>query len=190
MSDKMNVEMTRVREEDLDMIMDWRMRPYITCYMNTDPVLTSESQRRWFDSIKDSDTQIHWVIRFDGVPIGLIDVIDVDRANLRCEWGYYIAEKEYRSLTLAMFLEWNLYDYVFDVLKMNKLYCETWTENAQVVKLHLMCGSKNDGVMRQHIFKNGAYHDVSIGSILADEWLTKRVNIKYDRFNFEHVGGQ
>ena len=40
MSDAMNVEMTRVREDDLGMIMDWHMRPYITRYMNTDSVLT------------------------------------------------------------------------------------------------------------------------------------------------------
>lgn len=181
----MNVEMTRVCENDLDMIMDWRMRPDITRYMNTDPVLTSESQRKWFDRIKDSDTQIHWVIRFDGVPIGLINVVDIDRVNSHCSWGYYIAETKYRSLKLAIFLEWSLYDYVFDVLKLNKLCNETWTENAQVVKLHLMCGSKNEGVMRQHIFKNGAYHDVSIGSILAEEWLTKRKGLKYERYKFE-----
>ncbi|MBR0168704.1 MAG: UDP-4-amino-4,6-dideoxy-N-acetyl-beta-L-altrosamine N-acetyltransferase [Synergistaceae bacterium] len=185
MSDAMNVEMTRVREDDLDMIMDWRMRPYITRYMNTDPVLTREGQRKWFQHIQNSEDQIHWVIRLDGKPIGLINVVEIDRVNSRCSWGYYIAEKEYRSLQLAMFLEWSLYDYVFDVLKLHKLCNETWTENAQVVKLHIMCGSTQDGIMRQHIYKNGVFHDVSIGSILAEEWFSKRVNAKYDRFNFE-----
>ena len=177
--------MTRVRENDLDMIMDWRMRPYITKYMNTDPVLTIEGQRKWFHGIKDSDTQIHWVIRFDGVPIGLMYVVKIDRVNSHCSWGYYIAETKYRSLKLAMFLEWSLYDYVFDVLKLNKLCNETWAENEQVVKLHLMCGSKSDGVMRQHIFKNGAYHDVNVGSILAEEWHAKRNGLTYERFKFE-----
>lgn len=185
MSDAMNVEMTRVREDDLDMIMDWRMRPYITRYMNTDPVLTREGQRKWFQHIQNSEDQIHWVIRLDGKPIGLINVVEIDRINSRCSWGYYIAEKEYRSLQLAMFLEWSLYDYVFDVLKLHKLCNETWTENAQVVKLHIMCGSTQDGIMRQHIYKNGVFHDVSIGSILAEEWFARRVNAKYDRFNFE-----
>lgn len=185
MSDAMNVEMTRVREDDLDMIMDWRMRPYITRYMNTDPVLTREGQRKWFQRIQNSEDQIHWVIRLDGKPIGLINVVEIDRVNSRCSWGYYIAEKEYRSLQLATFLEWSLYDYVFDVLKLHKLCNETWTENAQVVKLHIICGSTQDGIMRQHIYKNGVFHDVSIGSILAEEWFARCVNAKYDRFNFE-----
>ena len=185
MSDAMNVEMTRVREDDLDMIMDWRMRPYITRYMNTDPVLTIEGQQKWFQHIQNSEDQIHWVIRLDGKPIGLINVVEIDRVNSRCSWGYYIAEKEYRSLQLAMFLEWSLYDYVFDVLKLHKLCNETWTENAQVVKLHIMCGSTQDGIMRQHIFKDGVFHDLAVGSILAEEWFARRVNAKYDRFNFE-----
>ena len=34
--------------------------------------------------IKDSQTQIHWVIRFDGVPIGVINVVENDRVNSRC----------------------------------------------------------------------------------------------------------
>ena len=52
-----NVNMTLLREQDLEMVMEWRMRPYVTKYMNTDPVLTIENQRDWFRRIKDSQTQ-------------------------------------------------------------------------------------------------------------------------------------
>ena len=181
----MYVNMTRLREEDLEMVMDWRMRPYITKFMNTDPVLTIEGQKKWFDRIKDRDDQINWIIRIDDEPVGLINVFDIDRINSRCSWGYYIAEREARSLQLALYLEWSLYDFVFDELKLHKLCNETWVENQQVIKLHKMCGGKEDGIMRHHIFKNGEYHDVSVGSILADEWTVKRKNTKYERFSFE-----
>ena len=114
--------------------------------------------------------------------------MEIDRINSRCSSGYYIAEKGVRSLKLAMFLEWNLYDYAFDVLKLNKLYGEVWTENEYVLQLHIMCGWTQEGILRQHIYKNGVFHDVSVGSILAEKWFAKRVNIKYDRFNFEEGG--
>lgn len=181
----MNVRMTRLREADLEMVMDWRMRPYITKFMNTDPVLTIEGQKEWFDSIKDRDDQINWIINVDEKPVGLINVFDIDRTNSRCSWGYYIAEKDARSLQLALYLEWSLYDYVFDTLKIHKLCNETFVENEQVVKMHIMCGGKEDGVMRDHIYKNGTYHDVSVGSILAEEWFEKRYNTKYEHFDFE-----
>lgn len=181
----MNVVMTRLRESDLEMVMDWRMRPYVTEFMNTDPVLTIEGQKKWFERIENCNDQINWIINVDNHPVGLINVVDIDRINSRCSWGYYIAEKEIRSLKLALYLEWSLYDYVFEELKLHKLCNETWVENQQVVKLHIMCGGKQDGVMRHHIYKNGEYHDVSIGSILYEEWMEKRENTKYERFRFE-----
>lgn len=181
----MNVSMLRLSEDDLEIVMDWRMRSYITEYMNTDPILTIEKQKQWFNKIKNSDKQINWIINFEGIPIGLINVFDIDYDNKRCSWGYYIAEKEYRSLKLATYLEWNLYDYVFDVLGLHKLCNETFVENEQVIKLHILCGSTVDGVMRHHILKNGIYHDVSIGSIIADEWYLKRKGKNYEHFSWE-----
>lgn len=181
----MDVSMKLLKENDLDIVMDWRMRPYITHYMNTDPVLTIEGQKKWFAKINNDDSQINWIINYNGIPIGLINVFDIDRVNSRCSWGYYIAEQEYRSLKLAMYLEWNLYDYVFNVLNLHKLCNETFTENKQVVKLHLLCGGKEDGILREHIYKNGIYYDVSVGSILCNEWNAKKKNLRYEHFDFE-----
>lgn len=181
----MDVEMSLLREENLELVMGWRMRPDITKFMNTDPVLTVEKQKQWFRGIKHSETQKNWIINYEKMPIGLINIFDIDKCNSRCSWGYYIAETKYRSLKLAMYLEWNLYDYVFDVLSLHKLCNETFVENKQVVKLHIMCGSKEEGVMRDHICKNGIYYDVSIGSIISDEWYAKRENVTYEKFRFE-----
>lgn len=186
----MNVKMTRICEDDLELVMDWRMRPYITKYMNTDPVLSIEGQRQWFKYISNRNDQIHWIINYVlgggiNVPVGLINVVDIDRINNRCSWGYYVAEKKYRSFELAVGLECSLYDYVFDVLKLHKLCNETWRENEGVISLHAICGSREDGILREHIFKNGAYHDVSAGSILAPEWFARRDSMDYSKFEFE-----
>ncbi len=181
----MDVVMKRLRSEDLEMVMEWRMLPYVTRFMNTDPELTIEKQIKWFENISKQNDQIKWIINLDSRPIGLIEVFDIDRINSRCSWGYCIPEKEARSLSLAMYLEWNLYDYVFDVLKLHKLCNETFVKNSQVVKLHSLCGSKEEGIMREHVFKKGEYYDVSIGSILSYEWIEKRKTIKYEKFYFE-----
>ena len=44
----MSIHLREIREEDLELIMQWRMDPDITRYMNTDPKLTPEGQRKWF----------------------------------------------------------------------------------------------------------------------------------------------
>lgn len=181
----MTVCMKRLREDNLEMVMNWRMMPHVTKYLNTDPVLTIEGQKKWFSKVKNDDTQIIWVINVDDKPVGVIQLMDIDKTNSRCSWGYYIAEVESRSLKLAMHLEWNLYDYVLDTLGLNKLCNETFVENEQVRKLHILCGGHEDGVMPQQICKNGTYYDVSIGSILRDEWLNIRDGKKYEKYEFE-----
>ena len=37
-----------IREEELQMVMEWRMRPDITKFMYTDPQLTLETQKYGF----------------------------------------------------------------------------------------------------------------------------------------------
>lgn len=180
----MDVKIKPIREEDLEIAMEWRMYPDITKYMNTDPQLTMEDQMRWYESIKNREDRTEWVIWLEDKPIGLISIFDIDQVNSRCSWGYCIADKKARSLKLAMYIEWSLYDYVFDVLKLHKLCNETFVDNKEVVKLHIMCGSTEDGIMRKHICKNGVYYDISIGSILAEEWFEKRKSIKYESFKF------
>ena len=43
----MDISLREIQENDLEQIMEWRMRPDITRFMNTDPVLTLEKQREW-----------------------------------------------------------------------------------------------------------------------------------------------
>lgn len=173
----MNVELKRLREEHLELVMQWRMLPEITRFMNTDPKLTIDGQRAWYSKIKEDETQKHWVVYVEGDPSGVINIFDIDSVHSRCVWGYYIADKKHRSLKLAATLEWSLYEYVFETLGLERLYCETFTINRQVVKLHELCGSKLEGVLRRHVRKGAERFDVAVHAVLADEWAgIKRTN--------------
>ena len=44
--DKINAYCRKIQEKDLEKLMQWRMRPDITKYMNTDPKLTIEGQKK------------------------------------------------------------------------------------------------------------------------------------------------
>ena len=57
----MSVTLRKVTEGDLEQIMRWRMDPEITRYMNTDPKLTLEGQKKWFAKMQHSSRrhQLH-----------------------------------------------------------------------------------------------------------------------------------
>ena len=181
----MDIHFRKIVENDLEMIMNWRMRPDITKYMNTDPILTLEGQKKWLQKMDQDNTSFYWVIEVDGMAVGVLNIVDVDHKNRRCSWGYYVAEKSKRSLKLAMAIEWNLYDYVFDELKLNKLMNEVLSFNKEVVTIHKMCGSDIVGTMKQHIFKNNEFYDVVHIEICKEKWEEIRAKHNYDKAEFE-----
>ncbi len=181
----MELRLRKITEDDLEKLMNWRMDPDITRYMNTDPKLTLEGQKKWFQKISQDETVRYWMIVVDGVDAGMINLADLNLAKKESNWGYYIGEKKVRSLKLSMTLEWNLYDYVFETLGLQRLYNEVLSANEGVVKLHVMCGSKVDEIYPEHVEKNGVKYDVTAISITAEEWAEKKKNLAYEKAEIE-----
>ena len=181
----MNVKLLRVKEDDLEMMLDWRMRPEITQFMFTNPVLTMETQRKWFENLKTDKTQIRWIIYYNDIPIGSMYLVDIDYENKRCESGWFIAEKEYRSLNLAMYLQWNVLDYIFNVLNLNRNYGYVIDTNKSLIKLLNLCGFETEGILKQHVVIRNEVHDVYITAMTKNAWNEKKAHIHYEEFEIE-----
>jgi hypothetical protein len=180
----MSYRLRLVREEDLPTVMRWRMSPEVTRYMYTDPQLTLEQQRQWFERIRRSERDRVWIIEA-GEPlrgVGVLSLSAIDPVNRRCSWAYYLGEMSARGAGLARTLELNVYAYVFDRLGLNKLCCEVLAFNDRVVALHEKFGSRVEGTLRQHVCKNGEYHDVVCMAMLRSDWEAAR-----DRWSFTPI---
>ena len=170
--------------DDLETVMHWRMLPHVTQFMKTDPVLTLEGQYEWFETLSSNGEVFQWVIHVDDKPCGVISLDDFDLLNKRCTWGYYVAEKSLRSFSLAIALEMSIYDYVFNKLMLNKIIGESFCINTAAIKMHELCGCTTEGILRQHIIKNGQLYDICIQTMLAEEWSRINVNIEYQHIDF------
>ena len=185
------ISLREIREDDLEMIMRWRMDPEITRFMDTNPKLTIESQKKWLSSLEKNENTMNWLVLVDNIPVGLIHLIDIDWDGLNSSWGYYIGEKDYRSLKLAISLEMSLYDYVFGVLGFNEIHNEVFSLNSGVVKLHIACGNEVIKEVKGEVEKEGIKYDVTHLSITKEKWDLIREHKKYEKINYETpcVGG-
>ena len=77
----MSVSLRRIREEDLERIMYWRMDPDVTRYMNTDPVLTLDGQKKWFQKISNDPDLDYYLIEVDGLGAGVINLTGLTRED-------------------------------------------------------------------------------------------------------------
>ena len=190
----MNVTVRDIREEDLENIITWRTDPEITRYMNTNPVLTPEGQKKWLSDVQNDPSKRHWMIEAEGEPCGVIQLIDIDWKNKNTSWGYYVGVRRLRSIRLALSLEMSLYDYVFDALGFEEIHNEAFSLNEGVIKLHQMCGNAIVKVVPGEVEKEGVSYDITHMSITRDKWYELRKTKKYTKidfdiaFRFHHIG--
>lgn len=181
----MSVTLREIKETDLENIMRWRMDPEITRYMNTDPKLTLEGQKKWLASISGNPDVRYWMILIDGREAGVINLTGLTREDGILGWAYYIGEKRLRSLKTALSLEMSLYDYIFDNLHKTALISDVFTLNKGVIQLHLLCGCEITEEKKSHVSKGGQSYDVTFLRMTRERWQQVRVTKKYDHISYE-----
>lgn len=183
----MATTLRKITEDDLERIMNWRMSETVTRYMNTNPRLTIEGQKKWLASLDENDKVKYWMIEVDGTPAGLVNLADINWAEGNSSWGYYIGEETLRSLKLAISLEMSLYDYVFDVLGFSEIHNEVFKQNEGVWKLHAACGCRIVKVVGGEVEKEGVAYDIVHMSLTKDEWYALRDKKKYEKINYDII---
>ncbi len=180
----MSVTLRAIEEDDLENIMRWRMDEEITKYMNTNPKLTLEGQKKWLASIRMNGDVRYWMIQVDGVPAGVINLTGLTKPDGNLGWAYYVGEKKLRSIQTAIALEMSMYDYVFDCLDKKAVYGDIFTLNQGVIQLHKLCGCEIVEEKKNHICKEGIYYDVTFMKMTAERWKSIRDSKKYEKINF------
>lgn len=181
----MSVTLRAIVEEDLENIMRWRMDEEVTRYMNTNPKLTLEGQKKWLASIRANEDVRYWVIQVDQTPAGVINLTGLTNPDGDLGWAYYMGEKKLRSIQTALALEMSMYDYVFDCLKKRAVYGDIFTLNQGVIQLHKLCGCEVVEEKKNHICKEGIYYDVTFMRMTAEHWQSIRGSKKYEKIDFD-----
>jgi UDP-4-amino-4,6-dideoxy-N-acetyl-beta-L-altrosamine N-acetyltransferase len=168
------VELRPLEAEDKDRILAWRNSPDVRAYMYTDHVISPAEHAAWFAGLGDDPTRQYWIIASDDAPVGLANLYDIDRRNQRSAWAYYLADPGVRGLGLGSYVEYWVLEYVFEGMKLAKLWCEVLASNEAVWKLHQTFGFQVEARFRGHIVKDDARVDVLGLGILAGDWREKR----------------
>lgn len=183
----MNIELRKITLGDLEQIMIWRNSKEVSQYMYTDPKLTIEMQRQWFEKIQNEKTTKYWLMALDGVRIGLMCLTDIDEHHQRCNIGHYIADASLRGRGIGGILECNINDYVFDIMGLNKVCFEVIASNKRAISLHEKFGAQIEGIRKQHIYKNGEFIDIVEMGTLKDNWIKHKVQFTYDKIKIEEI---
>lgn len=160
--------------DDAERIRAWRMDPEVARWMYTQPVITPDQQRQWVEAALADSSRCYWIITLDDEPVGLANLVDIDRGHGRCAWAFYLADARTRGRGVGGAVEYAVLTFVFETLGLRKLCCEVLSANEAVLGLHKSFGFVEEGRRRRHVVIGGEIMDVVEFGILAEEWAAIR----------------
>jgi len=167
--------MISFREVDLgdaQRILDWRTSPHVTSFMNTDLDCDLAAQREWLASCYDRRDYYHWIVLFEGNPVGLINLMDYSEKERRTSWGYYIGAENMQGT--GAFVPPYFYNFVFGKLGVQEVLSEVFYNNLNVIGLHRLHGYKFCPSADRVIVKNGKEVLLVAMSLRREAWNGKR----------------
>lgn len=160
----------KLSEGHLETLRRWRMDPDVSKYLLTNPTITSEQQKQWFETVKDGSHYRCWIANYDGKDIGYVNLSHIDWNNFHADPGMYICEHEYRGKGLAKPMMHNLLRHAFEHMALNKVFGPVVSSNAAAVAAYVKAGFSIEGYFRKHIYKDHVFQDVVMVAISHSEW--------------------
>jgi RimJ/RimL family protein N-acetyltransferase len=136
--------------------------------------LKPEEEEKWYESLSVSKPEtFSFAIETleDSRYIGGCGFNRIDWKNRHAMVGIFIGEEQYRGRGYGTDAMRVLLKFAFNEMNLNKVRLEVFEFNARAVKSYQKCGFVTEGVLRQELFREGAYHGVVAMGILRDEWL-------------------
>jgi UDP-4-amino-4,6-dideoxy-N-acetyl-beta-L-altrosamine N-acetyltransferase len=160
-----------IEGEDLDLIVKWRNDPEILKWLFSYLPLSKVKQRKWYDRYLEDNTQQTFVIEVkeEETPIGTIGLTDIDHKNQKGELTMIIGGKDYWGKGIGEECLNLLVKFAFNVLNLRKITALAFSDNEKAIKLYEKCGLKEEGFLREEIFKGGKFKDVVVMSLFRDE---------------------
>ncbi len=156
--------------DDVPSKVEWINNPANNKYLHYDLPLEVEKTCRWFNNNKDREDRIDAVIEVDGIPIGLIGLLQIDCKNKKAEYYICIGNSQYRGRGIALKASRMLVNYAFSRLLLNKIYLFTEVENKSAQNLFSKIGFKQEGTLVNDLIYRNRKVDRYVYGLLSEDW--------------------
>ncbi|RLC55864.1 MAG: N-acetyltransferase [Chloroflexota bacterium] len=168
------VRLRPIERDDLPRYVEWFADPEVRRYLALYLPFSLAQEERWFENLLERLERREDVVlaieTAEGVHIGNVGLHRIDWRNRNAELGIAIGERSYwnqgygtdaiRTLLGLAFREMNLY----------RVFLRVDADNVRGIRCYEKAGFRREGVLREAVFKEGAYHDQYIMSILQSEF--------------------
>lgn len=132
--------------------------------------VTMLEHREWYSRIVTDKSQLVFAIETnDCIHVGNCGLKNIDPRSRKAELWIYLGLEytvnKYGKEAIELLLEYGFYD-----INLNRIYLYVMDDNQVGQKFFSNIGFVKEGVFRQDVFLNGAYHDTIRMSLLKNEF--------------------
>ena len=170
------VKLRAFREDDLKNALAMMNNQAVTRYLQFMRPISLVQERAWIESMMRGDHPdafSYAIDSSDGEYLGSVGLMHIDRRNRSAELGISIARPEdwgkgYGTEAALLMLR-----HGFEELNLHRVHLRVYDYNARGQKSYAKLGFVEEGRLREGHFRHGAYHDVVLMSVLAEEFFAK-----------------
>lgn len=132
---------------------------------------TMEELRAYLDNATKSKDAIMFAVcdSTSGKHIGNIKLDQFDWVSRTCELGILIGDPNYRGKGIGQEVCRLVLNYAFEKLNIRKVFLAVFANNPGAIKLYEKIGFQQEGRLRDHVWREGAYMDLFQMGIFKDE---------------------
>lgn len=166
----MNIAIRKFEEKDIPNKIKWINDSNNNKYLHYNLPLKYDKTLNWFLNNKERTDRYDAVIEAEGVPVGLIGLLSIDKKNSKAEYYITIGEDKYKGKGIAKLASEILLEYAFEKLQINKVYLFTETENIKAQKLFKKIGFKKEGLLKEDVKNINGFVDRYVYEICKDDY--------------------
>lgn len=171
---KKNIRLRALTFTDIEKTLGWHNQDDISDLYSGHPFpVNIEMERKWYEKILTSNIPIT-VFGIEHIHdkklIGITVLKEINLINRSAEFGIYIGEIDMRGKGLSKEAVLQTLKFGFHKIGLNRIFLKVLEENETALKLYENTGFKFEGLLRNSVFKNNAYKNEVLMSILKAEF--------------------
>lgn len=170
------VRLRPIERDDLPRFVAWFADPEVRRHLLVYLPFSLAQEERWFEDLQGrlerQEALVLAIETAEGVHIGNLGLHAIDWKNRSAELGILIGEKAYWNQGYGTDAIRTLLGLAFREMNLHRIFLRVDADNARGLRCYEKVGFRQDGTLRDAVFKEGRYLDQHVMSILRAEFET------------------
>jgi len=172
----MRVYLRALEFEDYKMSIDWRRDDEVwSMLVGPKYFVSSEYEKKWVENVatksEGNSIQLAVCLKENDKYIGNIYLTGIDWINRTAESHTIIGDKNEWGKGYATEAKRLMLDFAFGERNLRKIHAKILEDNKQSIRVCEKCGYKQEGVLKEAVFKNGKYIDVILFAVFKKDYM-------------------